>query len=1795
MSGTPEAPHNAPFKPPEDLRRELEKRKTWFFECQLRFLNLASLRGVTEAMHDPRLDLISEPLSSVSVPGPLGGRITNSGPVYLDSQERVWTQDENSRRDALAEKFIGRIDNWLGYKSGRRLAVQLAELKRLYEQSVYASQLDLAPELNNVRRKSPIRLSSDEPGDHNSMGRAISRAMLAQAKPWLIPELYNAKNPDTTSIENWIGNLEKFIGDFEVELGIAVGGIALQPSPLGALRGDAYRALIKTMIELSSMRSVADSLKSKMLTQPLGPDGKTRTYQYDIQIQTSGFPMKPVDQFPFSESVKYWMDVLHLSLGEVYVSKPNADMGLCHIMRTVYLLGTLPSTLGKDDELTWRKRPVPDDNFAAFFTKKSDDPRLKDDPALKERLLAAQAKLKAILEETALHRRSAAPTFSPLAQEIVRQAMHSFKFWLDEALHVSHNDKLFRARGETKIVTNEEEKKAEMEYWSENHYIMFASSEFLAGQLWAADEFQPGKEFLDPGSKSGILSGRDRMARGKARVLKWLNNRLQFGWMEFNSSGYYREHLWALLNLADFSLDREVRDKATLVIDLMLFDVARFLHKGTMGAAGARSQFKSKNCGWDNALCDVVEILFDSRGIFSDGDGQIGSSLATSTYRVPEVLLEIGIHPPATPFIDRTRVSVTFDEAPKYGIGYSRDSDQKDSLMQGYADKRAKHSPFVDSVNQELARTHSNYGGTEDDTIFWWGTSAFFNKQIVRNTFAAVKTFRLDQSGVFGGKIPTLIKIVSGYEKLKHAAIGGLIGSIAGPVGAVVGTALGFFEDDIFDASTLEAASDDLSVLIEGSTRTRANILSYRSPDVMLSSIQNFRAGQLNFQTSISQASVHPALNVFTTAGVADINVSNLAAGLGGGLLGGAIGAAFGGPVLAVVGAAAAIIADELFLTNTDLGFIDHDDGPGWWTGSWALPMAVQHGSAVILAYDFHTIQQSLADCGSHAWFPKQGFDRVDEMRTSAYDDANFPLLDITHIGRKGFWLFGKFVHPAVGKNEPGEAYVGVFSNQRPKWLDQDSDFYRQMIKETARKPIGKSQKDIDSLLDKLEDSEFGRVGRNTIKAAVQQALDASYLPDIAADVWLDAAKALLAAVTDIVVANQLDKAGQLAEKTIALRNLQRIFPDPLPQDYFAGRDWHVDGKNVWIVQVGGRAEFGDFDNFKERVSSARVHLDDSGDLECSYDIPLGNGGSERLTLAYGDGGRFGLNGQPFGTDLYPRFENPFIRGGRVEWGQREYVIEYGGKSLLHDFSDYSQPVREEAATATAEERNLVKALVIFVRTGDEDMDAFTVANTDVGIGCSRVTQAQVLAAGPVDSNSDHDAEWIFFDFPATRDANMALLVTHPASTKGDDTPHWKMSFKLFALMGDRTLRPCSLSYAYFEFVDDKRTAPRFPFSIALFEWRPWVSIVDHKSPVFWAIARQPQFAQVFYDYSDLLAIDTVGRLWHRRLMSCAAAETGWFAVAQAQGSGGANEPDLTQAFFMAAVSAQPATLYLTIQSQATLFARQPTPTGNWSAPWRRIDVWTYPDAIFGIPDTSGAPVPVALSPLSPVAGLPSVLGAVELTVLGADGHFYSRTTRSPDDVGPWRQISVTSFAPLFDVPFEITADFVFALASDRSLWAAEVDHSGNHITPVWEKVSAADFAVSRFTVTSLQGAIQIVAVTTSGGVRAVSYRRGASSAWVVVNLPGTAMSLGSALASAAPTSERAMFFAAGADGKIYALDWEASSDWTPGMSWSEIAPDGKGIMAQSAASIAAVSRVNGQIEIYAQSQDGALVKAWWS
>src|SRR5204863_9947688 len=113
-------------------------------------------------------------------------------------------------------------------------------------------------------------------------------------------------------------------------------------------------------------------------------------------------------------------------------------------------------------------------------------------------------------------------------------------------------------------------------------------------------------------------------------------------------------------------------------------------------------------------------------------------------------------------------------------------------------------------------------------TMFVWTVSACFNKRIERSTFLTVAKFSLGESPIFKGFVSAFIgTLVPLFERFGH----GLIDlATLGPLRHPFNEFEVAFEsiDDLFSSqATLQAlAADDVSPFIEGSTRTRANILT---------------------------------------------------------------------------------------------------------------------------------------------------------------------------------------------------------------------------------------------------------------------------------------------------------------------------------------------------------------------------------------------------------------------------------------------------------------------------------------------------------------------------------------------------------------------------------------------------------------------------------------------------------------------------------------------------------------------------------------------------------------------------------------------------------------------------------------------------------------------------------------------------------------------------------------------------------------------------------------------------------
>lgn len=1615
----------------EDLREAVRRRKLWFHECQLRELNYDRFRLVEPEQHGAFLDLVSELDVGVQFQGGLG-RLKELPRLYRDSGAPVWTARERAQHDAFAASLLGRAGDWLGHREPRLLAKELAQLRDGFEHSRFGSVLEDLSRLANFPRKPPP----------DRVGPAISRMELAAARPWLVPELHCPPGSEPTDPGQWVAAMERYCSDFESELAACLRGKV--PPPFDPDAPADYRAALVRMLADVSARPASDAVRVELVRRD--GDGK---YQFEPRLGMARGEPTPL---PEGSRVRYWADVVGSSLKECVALKANSDMGLCQLVRILYRYGTLPDALDAGRTPSWRDRSGPGPTYDEFMAARR--AAIADDD-LRRRFEAAQARLRIILTESARAPRSPDPGFSPLAGEILKQGLLSYKFWLDEHPRAFENERLNAVKAA--LVDGEDQDK-EMEFWSENHYIMFASSEYLLGQLWETDEFQPCREFADPGDATGRVSGARRRARGRARALKWLNNRLMFGWMEFNSSGYYREHLWALLNLVDFALDDEVRTKAEMAVDLLLFDVVRNLHRGSMGAAGGRSQFKSKSGGFDNGLSDVVEILLGAKGMFSEGDAQVAASLASSRYETPLALLEIGAHPPSFPFTERARVSIGFDEAAKYGIRYSQDTESRRAVLRGYAAKRARYSPHLEELNREIERTHEDYTSADDDIVFFWGMSAFVNKQVLQGTKRLVAKFGLEASDAFSTPM-TLIKlgnIARGKDVLE----------------GIPGRVLSAFTGDPDDTVDEETA-DELSVLLEGSTRSRANIVTHHSPGAMLSSLQDFRRGQLNFQSSVQQATLSGAANVFVNAGFGGLDISDVFAFGAGFLVGG------------VEGGVAGVVLNNELLQDTNPLNPDHADGPDWWTGNWSLPRILQHGGAAIMISDFHAIQEFLAETGSHAWFPRAGFDAVLERRTSGYDDANFALLDIGHIGAKGFWLFGKVVHPQpeAAQGEPEEGYVGVFSNRRPEWLTMDSDPYDHYVEERKEKD------------DK--------------KAELKGRLDG--LPDL-----------------------------------------------------FSDKDWYVNDDNVWIVQVGSRSGFGSFEGFVDRVSAARVRLDDAGDLECTYDSPQPGGGSARIRLTDGDEPEFEVNGKPVPTDRFPRFENPFVRGGLVEWQQRAYCIEWNGATLLHDFTDGAHPVRLEQPPPAPQDATTVRALVIHLTSGDEELEAGDIALATVTIGCETAAGEQVVAVGPIAENAVQDAEWIFLDGPLERSPDMTLELFRA----GDD-PDWEASFSLRALMGDHRVRDCTVTAPNLSFDDDHtRSGPR-AFSVRLGQWEPWRPVGGAVEAHQWRLAAQPPAWAGWHDHVDLLVVDRRRRMWHRR-MTCRG-ELGYWQELDARGEA----PDLAQPFTWSVVNDAQGVTHVLLLSAGVLFVRSSDGGRGWRDGWVRLRP-TVRGILSVFPDS-----PVPLDGTSVLTASAGATGGLELVLSGADGVLYSRETSHGVQDGYWTRLEEPGFPLAAGTGGRLLSGMVLILSRAGVLHL--LDHASPSGASGWQALPSPGFAVTDWAATEAGGRVHVAARGATGEVVTGVLAAGSVVWGHLTAADGWRPAPWQGLVWAATDVQEARVVATGFDGIIrWAL---------PGGVWESVG----GLAPGPAMAVAAVTRAHGQAEVFMQAADGSLNWAWWS
>lgn len=167
-------------------------------------------------------------------------------------------------------------------------------------------------------------------------------------------------------------------------------------------------------------------------------------------------------------------------------------------------------------------------------------------------------------------------TLSERCKILIKDAFLNFKYFIDEPGDDS------------------------MCYWSENHQILFAVSEYLAGQEWPDEVFT-----------NNSISGREHMEKAKNRIDAWMHQRFDFGFSEYLSNNYLAEDIAPMANFIAYAKDNKRVEQMKIIMDILWLDVALNSVNNRFVAVSSRmyGNNKAANCIGNSIQC-AMNVLW---------------------------------------------------------------------------------------------------------------------------------------------------------------------------------------------------------------------------------------------------------------------------------------------------------------------------------------------------------------------------------------------------------------------------------------------------------------------------------------------------------------------------------------------------------------------------------------------------------------------------------------------------------------------------------------------------------------------------------------------------------------------------------------------------------------------------------------------------------------------------------------------------------------------------------------------------------------------------------------------------------------------------------------------------------------------------------------------------------------------------------------------------------------------------------------------------------------------------------
>jgi hypothetical protein len=208
-------------------------------------------------------------------------------------------------------------------------------------------------------------------------------------------------------------------------------------------------------------------------------------------------------------------------------------------------------------------------------------------------------------------------------KEEIRRCLTGFKYWMDQ----------YDGRSDS------------MCHWSENHQILFAVTEYLAGMEWQDAIFADGK------------NGTEHVAMAKERIEAWMYQRYYYGFNEYYSNNYYPEDIAPMANFIQFASpsDADMVARMKIVMDLIFIDIAtqsyRYVDKdgktqyAFLSASGRMYMDNKSSDDTGNRLRPYINLVLANGDDYLSVDNRFfvcfRRMYESGVYEVPEVIKAI--------------------------------------------------------------------------------------------------------------------------------------------------------------------------------------------------------------------------------------------------------------------------------------------------------------------------------------------------------------------------------------------------------------------------------------------------------------------------------------------------------------------------------------------------------------------------------------------------------------------------------------------------------------------------------------------------------------------------------------------------------------------------------------------------------------------------------------------------------------------------------------------------------------------------------------------------------------------------------------------------------------------------------------------------------------------------------------------------------------------------------------------------------------------------------------------------